>query len=206
MKPMASRNLASFSNLQQRSMVVLTCVDGALRDGNPESVPAARQTLATVTAKGVSTVLVSHHGAGELLTIQHDFGLHEPFIAELGRVLYVPRGHFTRLPAEAHDADEWEIFEFAPPSVEDAIETLMWLYRVSGDSPLLVGVGAAWHDRALLRHVDVPVVVAADTADHYRLRALFPDAYVTMASGPVGWREAILGADPTDGAADEPRQ
>jgi predicted mannosyl-3-phosphoglycerate phosphatase (HAD superfamily) len=151
--------------------------------------------LTTVAAKGVATILTSHHRAADLMAIQQELGLREPFIAELGRWLYVPRGRFSAVAGPAGRTDEWEIFEFTPPSVEEAIETLMWLYRVSGDSPLLVGIGASWQDRALLRHVDVPVVIAADTMDHHRLRAQFPDAYVTSASGPGGWREAILGAD-----------
>jgi predicted mannosyl-3-phosphoglycerate phosphatase (HAD superfamily) len=110
------------------------------------------------------------------MAIQQELGLREPFIAELGRTLYVPRGHFSQLTNAGGGTAEWEIFEFTPPSVEEAIETLMWLYRVSGDSPLLVGVGASWADRSLLRHVDVPVVISGDTMDHRQLREHIPDA------------------------------
>ena len=182
------------SQFGHRSMVVLTCVDGALRESSSGSCAEVRDALAAVTARGVSTVLTSHHSASELMAIQRELGLREPFIAELGRGLYVPRGRFTQL-AGATDPGEWQVFEFSPPSVEDAIETLMWLYRVAGDSPLLVGVGASWNDRSLLRHVDVPVVIAAETVEQRQLREHFPHAYVTTASGPDGWREAILGGD-----------
>jgi predicted mannosyl-3-phosphoglycerate phosphatase (HAD superfamily) len=181
--------------LTQHSMVVLTCVDGALRESSSGSCRDVREALQTVAARGVSTILTSHHGAAELMAIQRELGLREPFIAELGRVLFVPRGYFSKLEGDAQRADDWEIFEFTPPSVEEAIETLMWLYRVSGDSPLLVGVGASWNDRSLLRHVDVPVVISTEASEQRQLREHFPDAYVTTASGPGGWREAILGGD-----------
>jgi predicted mannosyl-3-phosphoglycerate phosphatase (HAD superfamily) len=196
-----TRTSPTFSHLRQQSLLVLTCVDGALRDADAGSCVGVKDALAAVAAKGVSTILTSHHKPIELIAIQQELGLREPFIAELGRALYIPRGHFNGLVGAIRGTQDWEIFEFTPPSVEEAIETLMWLYRVSGDSPLLVGVGASWHDRALLRHVDVPVVIAADTMDHHRLRAQFPDAYVTTASGPGGWREAILGANAADMSA-----
>ena len=197
------RTASTFPELPQRSMVVLTCVDGALRDSSSGSFDRVKAALHAVSARGVSTVLASYHRPADLMAIQRELGLREPFIAELGRALYVPRGHFGDLAGSASRPGDWDIFEFAPPSVEEAIDTLMWLYRVSGDSPLLVGVGASWSDRLLLRHVDVPVVIAADTVDHRQLRDHFPEAYVTTTSGPGGWCEAMLGSDGLNGLGDQ---
>jgi hypothetical protein len=104
----------------------------------------------------------------------------------------------VRLPDLAVTSGDLEMVEFVPPSIEDAIDMLIWLYRVSGDSPLLVGVGASWNDHLLLRHVDVPVLVKSASIDQHRLRSEFPEAYVTSSTGLSGWREAILGARRAD--------
>jgi predicted mannosyl-3-phosphoglycerate phosphatase (HAD superfamily) len=189
------RDPSTFPSERQHSMLILTCVDGALRAAADGSCLEIREALDSLSARGVSTILTSHHDAAELLAIQEELGLREPFIAGLGRALYVPRGRFELVGRPSESAGDWDVFEFAPASIEDAIETLMWLYRVSGDSPLLVGVGASWSDRSLLRHVDVAVVIPTDTQDHRQLRSLFPNAYVPDAAGPGGWREAMLGAD-----------
>jgi predicted mannosyl-3-phosphoglycerate phosphatase (HAD superfamily) len=196
------RDPSSFPPQHQHSMLILTCVDGALRATTDGSCLEVRDALESLSARGVSTILTSHHDATELMAIQRELGLREPFIAELGRVLYVPRERFNLVAQPARGIGDWDVFEFSPASVADAIETLMWLYRVSGDSPLLVGVGASWSDRSLLRHVDVPVVIPSDRPDHRQLRVHFPHAYVTAASGPGGWREAMLGADALDSAGE----
>jgi predicted mannosyl-3-phosphoglycerate phosphatase (HAD superfamily) len=185
---------ASFSHTLNRSMLVLTCVDGALREPADRLPDPARETLATLARLRIPVILTSHHRIDELLALQREYGLHEPFIAESGRWLYIPRRYFPRLPPLSNADGEWEVIEFAPASVEEAIDMLMWLYRISGDSPLLVGLGVSWNDRSLLRHVDVPVVVRSEAVDQRQLRDHFPDAYVTSLAGPHGWREAILGA------------
>jgi predicted mannosyl-3-phosphoglycerate phosphatase (HAD superfamily) len=198
-----SRTGSTFPDLVQRSMVVLTCVDGALRDSNTGSFAHVKAALNAVSARGVSTVLASYHRPADLMAIQQELGLREPFIAELGRALYVPKGHFGDVAASASRPGNWDVFDFTPPSMEEAIDTLIWLYRVTGDSPLLVGVGASWSDRLLLRHVDVQVLIAADTVDHRQLRMHFPEAYVTTATGPDGWCEAMLGSDGLNGIGAE---
>lgn len=172
-------------------MLVLTCVDGALRDSAAGSVDAARQALAQLRARGVPVILTSHHSRAELSTLQYELGLDEPFIAEGGAVLSVPNGYFEWQPRLT--VPKREAIAFDPPSIEAAIDTLMWLYRVSGDSPLLVGVGVSKHDQPLLQHVDVPVVIRDPSTDQRELRSQFPDAYVTPSTGLTGWSEALLG-------------
>lgn len=184
------------SESRDRSMLVLTCVDGALRDAPGGSCDSARDALAAVSQRGVPVVLTSYHSRSELIELQHQLGLDEPFIAENGAVVGVPHGYFDRLPHLAAPAGDWDVLMLNPPSIEEAIEVLMWLYRVSGDSPLLVGVGASWRDHLLLRHVDVPVLVRNPLFDQRQLRLQFPDAYVTSSVGLGGWSEAILGVSP----------
>jgi predicted mannosyl-3-phosphoglycerate phosphatase (HAD superfamily) len=183
---------------RNRAIVVLTCVDGALREAASGSCAASRAPLRALTALGVPVILVSHHAAAEMIALQRDLGVSEPFIAEHGRALHIPRGYFIRLPSLVGRTGDWEVIEFAPPSIEEAIDMLMWLYRVSGDSPLLIGVGVSPDDQPMLHHVDVPVVVRSATVDQRRLRQHFPEAYVSQSPGPAGWREAILGPDTLD--------
>jgi predicted mannosyl-3-phosphoglycerate phosphatase (HAD superfamily) len=177
-----------------RSILILTCVDGALRNSTAGPCTSAREAVAALAARRVPVILTSYHPRAELLAVQEELGLDEPFIAENGAALGVPRGYFARLPQVSTPNGRWEIIDLDPPSVEDAIEMLMWLYRVSGDSPLLVGVGSSWKDHLLLRHVDVPVLVNNPSEDQRQLRAHFPDAYLTSSPGPYGWSEAILGS------------
>lgn len=182
------------------SIVVLTGVDGALRESTHGSCISLRQPVAELGAANVPVILASHHSRVELAVVQEDLGIVAPFIAEDGAALCVPRGYFARLPRLSTASGAWDLIEFHPPSLGDAIEMLMWLYRISGESPLLVGVGSSWRDHQLLRHVDVPVVVRNPGVDQQALCAQFPDAYVTSATGPVGWSEAMLGVgQPDDG-------
>src|SRR5512139_115162 len=79
-----------------RSLLILTCVDGALRESTSGSCAAAREALADVAKRGVPVILTSHHSAAELLTLQQELGLTAPFIAGTGRTLHVPRSTHAR--------------------------------------------------------------------------------------------------------------
>jgi predicted mannosyl-3-phosphoglycerate phosphatase (HAD superfamily) len=201
-EPRMHRYITPLPRTGDRSMLVLTSVDGVLCDTRHGSCVPARHALAVLTDRGIPVILTSHHSPDQLIHLQRELGLREPFIAESGRTMYVPRGYFTHLPNLAEGTDDWQIVEFTPPSVAEAVELLMWLYRVSGDSPLLVGVGSSWDDRLLLREVDVPVVIRNPTVDQRQLRIHFPDAYVTAAPGPGGLREAMLGPNAVDTGRD----
>ena len=110
-----------------------------------------------------------------------------------------------RLPNFGGQLHEWEVLELDPPSIEQAVESLMWFYRVSGDSPLLVGIGIFPADRSLLGNVDVPVVIRSRVFDQGLLSAELPQAFITKAAGPSGWAEAILGEGMQDGPGRDER-
>ena len=175
-------------------MVILTCVDGALCESAGETCAAARDAVAHVVARKIQVILASYHSPSELMTVQDQLRLDGPLIARNGRALCIPTGYFARQPGLSTPVGGWKVMEFGPPAMEGAVEMLMWLYRASGDSPLLVGVGASWDDHWLLRHVDVPVIVKNSGVDQRKLRAHFPDAYTTSSTGVMGWREATLGS------------
>jgi hypothetical protein len=181
---------------------VLTCVDGALRDAASASCAASRAAVAALSQGGVPVVLVSHHDAADLRAIQEELGLHHPFIAGNGAALHVPPGYFSPAPGAANllsppgQADAWDVVEFAPPSITRAVGRLAAMYGGPGSKPLLVGIGVDRDHCALLRYVDVPIVVSHPNVDGAELRLLVPDAYVTTATGSVGWAEALLGLEP----------
>lgn len=181
----------------RREILIVTSVDRVLRDTTVGSCGTVRTSVSHLSERNVPVVLVSHHSREELAATVDELGIEAPFIADNGAALCVPKGYFARLPQLSEVRGRWEVIEFRPPSLEDAIEMLMWLYRLAGDSPLLVGVGAAWVDHLFLRHVDVAVVVKSPHVDQRQLRSQFPEAYVTSATGPSGWNEAILGVRPT---------
>ena len=107
-----------------------------------------------------------------------------------------PAGSITQRhrPLGSRPLGNWDVFEFSPPSVEDAVDVLLNVGGSETAAPLLVGIGATWPDRVMLRHVHVPVVVRSQLIDQGELRSRFPHAYVTNAFGPRGWSEAILGS------------
>jgi predicted mannosyl-3-phosphoglycerate phosphatase (HAD superfamily) len=175
-----------------RPLVILTCVDGALRESASGSCAGARQVIESVARRGITIVLVSHHSAAELLALQEDLGIAVPFIAANGGSLHTPRGESSDHRLVDRRSGEWDVIEFTPPSVEDALDAL--LCTDGRHTPLLVGIGATWPDHVLLRHVHVPVVVRSRFVDQAALCDRVPHAYVTHEVGPRGWCEAILGS------------
>jgi predicted mannosyl-3-phosphoglycerate phosphatase (HAD superfamily) len=196
------RNTTPYPQSWDRTMLVFTCVDGALRDATSGPCTSARSAVHALNTKGIPVVLTSHHTADELLILQQDLGLREPFIAECGRQLHIPRGYFVHSASLSGPAADWEMIEFSPPSVTRAVEVLMWLYRISGESPMLIGVGTSWTDHLLLAHVDIPILVRNTSFDQMPLRRRFPSACLTTATGLRGWQEAMFGQAMAEG--DEP--
>jgi len=175
-------------------MVVFTCIDGALRASDTGDCIASRTALASLTARNVPVILTSHHRADELIALQHDLQLREPFIAGGGAQLYLPNGYFDRSRQLGQPQGDWSVIDFTPPSVADAVSMLAWLYGGTEEPLLLVGVGTDLAHCDLLRHVDVPVVIRNPLIDQDEIRRQIPDAYITASAGPRGWTEAILGS------------
>ena len=196
------RSMTPLPRTADRSMLILTAVDGVLCDSGDSSCVRAREALGVLSGRRTPIILTSHHSPSQLIDLQRELSLREPFIAESGRTIYVPRGYFRYLPNLAHGTHDWQIVEFTPASIAKAVQLLMWLYRVSGDSPLLVGVGSSSDDCLLLREVDVPIVIRNPAVDQRRLRIQFPDAYVTAAAGPAGLLEVMLGPSAADSGRD----
>ena len=180
------------------SLVIFTAVDGLVTspDG-AASVDAARHVVELLRPFGVPVIFITDQPAAEMLRLQQELGVRHPFIADGGTELYVPNGYFPDvLDMEPDEDSEWQVLclHARGGEIGDAVRLLMALYRFGDDPVLFVGLGDNWKHRALLREVDVPVIVRNDGVDQARLLRSVPGAYLTMAAGADGWAEAILGA------------
>ena len=180
------------------SLVIFTAVDGLVTspDG-ARSVDAARRMVELLRPFGVPVIFITDQPAAEMVGLQQELRVRHPFIADGGAQLYVPNGYFPdALDMEPGDESDWQALRLQARGgdIGDAVRLLMALYRFGDDPVLFVGLGDNWKHRALLREVDVPVIVRNDGVDQARLVRSVPDAYLTMAAGAEGWTEAVLGA------------
>ena len=176
-------------------MVVVTDVDGTLRDPRTGSLAPADSALSMLRRHEVPVVLTSPGRAAELRGLQDTLGLVHPFICENGRELHVPVNYFGDGPAEYGGTAAWHVITLGPTEPQmQAIRLLRSLYRARHDMVILIGLGDEWEDRFLLTEVDVPVIVRNHSVDQSRLIEMIPHAFVTRGAGPRGWSEAILGS------------
>ena len=178
-----------------RSLVIFTTLDGPLRDVRSSGAGPARNAIAVLADQGIPLVLVSRDAAEDVFAVQHELGLRHPFICDGGTAAYVPHGYFTELNGLTEPCGDWDVIPFQHGrGTAQAVRLLIALYRSYFDDAVVVGLGDRWDDRELLSEVDVPIVVRSEAADQRQLMLKLPSAYVTRASGPAGWSEAILGS------------
>jgi predicted mannosyl-3-phosphoglycerate phosphatase (HAD superfamily) len=157
----------------------------------------ARHVAGLLRQFSVPVVFISDELPAAMVRLQRDLGMQHPFIAAGGAQLYVPRGYFPDLLDSGGPDDEpgWQVVRLhTRGDAGDAVRLLMALYRFGDERVLFVGLGQEWKHHALLRAVDVPVIVRNARVDQTRLQRSLPDAYLTTAAGTDGWTEAILGA------------
>jgi hypothetical protein len=177
------------------SIVVFTAVDGVLRQGATGACPEVREALDLLVARDIPVVLTSRAEAAEVRELMRDLRIRHPFICRGGAALHIPRGYFEELDGLTAGDDDWEVFEFGGGDPSRPVRLLTSLYSVRGEDILTIGFACDWADRALLAAVQVPVVVRQDGGgDQARLLRRLPGAYVTNATGPAGWTEAVLGS------------
>jgi predicted mannosyl-3-phosphoglycerate phosphatase (HAD superfamily) len=175
------------------AIVVFTTVDGVLRHPLTGSYVEADEALQLLAARGVPVVLMSHGSAASVQTLQRELGLGYPFICDGGASLFIPRGYFEELDGLTAGDDVWETFQFGVRDPARAVRLLASLYSVRGEEILTIGFGSQPEDCSLLAAVHVPIIVRQPDSDPSRLARRVPGAYVTMAMGPAGWNEAVLG-------------
>ena len=182
------------SSAPSTSLVVFTSVDGALRQGTNGTCAGVRPALDLLATQGIPVVLASHHSADELAALQQGLGQPHPFICDGGAHMHVPNGYFADLQDLWPQDERWHTVPLGAPDIGRAVRLLVSLFQVSGSDILTVGLGCSWSDRTLLEAVNVPIIVRSESPDQARLQRRIPGAYVTQASGPAGWQEAILGS------------
>ena len=196
-QPSPGRLSAALATPRTCPLVVVTDVDGTLRDPRTRSLAPADLALSTLSTHGVPVVLTSDGPAAELLALQQALELTHPFICEASTEIHIPTGYFASPDVPRPRARTWEVIELGPcESQVRAIRLLRSLYRSWDDMVILIGLGDDWADRHLLREVDVPIIVRNHEVDQAGLIEMLPYAFVTHAAGPSGWSEAILGSTP----------
>jgi hypothetical protein len=175
-------------------LVLFTAIEGILQPVGSDSCADARAAFDLLTDRGVPVVLMSHGDAAAVKALQRNLGLRGPFICDGGASLYIPRGYFEELDGLSSGDDEWEVFEFRVRDPTCAVRLLTSLFAVRDEEVFTIGFGCAWADRMLLAAVTVPVIVRNDLYDQVRLLRRVPGAYLTAATGPAGWSEAVLGS------------
>jgi predicted mannosyl-3-phosphoglycerate phosphatase (HAD superfamily) len=176
--------------LPSAGVVLIADVGRLIR--HPGALAEVRPAFEALARCETHLVLCSEQGPAEVQALQRELGVRHPFICRRGAALHIPRGFFCGLPAGPADA-EWEVIDFGTPRLGHAVRLVATLYRAAGATPLIVGIGEDWRDRALLREVDAPIIVRNSAVDQSRLVRNVPAAYVTEAEGSDGWTEAILG-------------
>ena len=186
------------------SMIVVTGVDGVLRCAQTGSCRDALEALRWLATYDVPVVMTARGPAADIVRFQAEVGLRHPFIADGGAALFVPQHYFAPMRVRGVQLSGWERIDITAGAgdIRPALELLLSFFRAAADGDLLVvGCAGNRHDAAVLELADVQVVVRPspppttqdDDADHELLLRSWPSAYLTTASGPRGWSEAILG-------------
>lgn len=165
-------------------VVVITRVRGSLCCARTGALAEAREAVATLASYGVPVVLASDYSASQLLWLQHELGIRQPFVCEGGAALYVPGGYFDDR-AIGSRSDDWEIIEFAAPRAQVSA----CLHQCAASLPVAVRgwsgmtaeelsaqlsgqhVALAEAERLLDRHYDEPFEFDGAPADRTRLFA-----------------------------------
>jgi predicted mannosyl-3-phosphoglycerate phosphatase (HAD superfamily) len=186
------------------SVVVITDVDGILRNDDTRTLAERLRALAALSASRL--VLCSNRSADELRALQRALGIRQPFICDGGAALHIPIGYFCPAAEALADAsgavgdgsDGYETIDFGVRRLGHAVRLLIALFRTCPDAPVIVGIGFEWRDRVLLHEVDVPVVIRDPHFDQAGLVRNVPNAYVTVACGEAGVAEVAYGAAQLD--------
>lgn len=74
--------------------VIFTDLDGTLLDHDSYSWRAAEPALRQLRARGIPVVLCTSKTRAEVLPLREELRLRDPFVAENGGAVYIPRNHF----------------------------------------------------------------------------------------------------------------
>jgi len=192
-------------NTAASSMIVVTGVDGVLRCAQTGSCRDALAALRWLATYDVPVVMTAHSTAADVVRFRTEVGLRHPFVAEGGATVFIPHHYFPEMRTPGVQVSDWQRIDFAARAGDTmpALAFLLAQYRAArGGDLLVIGCAGDRRDRPVLELADVQIIVRPSAAvppmagvddDPESLLRSWPAAYVTSASGPAGWSEAILG-------------
>lgn len=160
--------------------IVFTDLDGTLLDHHTYDYSAALPALASLKEKQIPLVFCSSKTAAEMIPFRAALENEDPFIVENGGGIYIPKGYFATLPAEARRSDDFFVIPQGIPYVE--LEEI--LARISRESGLAIqsfaeltasqlaedsGLSLEEAQRALQREFDLPFRILGPHPDRTQL-------------------------------------
>jgi len=113
--------------------MVFTDLDGTLLDHHDYGFTAAEPALARLKAADVPLILVSSKTYAELVEYQKLLGIHQPFIAENGGAICIPRGYFRTVDElPALDPLDGYAVELLSPAYADLVARLAAVREAQG--------------------------------------------------------------------------
>lgn len=100
------------AELEEKSMVVITDLDGTMLDQRTYSYEQSLVAITRLRAGKIPVVFCSSKTAAEIIPLQHELGLKDPFICESGGAIYLPRKYFPFVIATLKPRKFLDVIEF----------------------------------------------------------------------------------------------
>jgi predicted mannosyl-3-phosphoglycerate phosphatase (HAD superfamily) len=173
------------------TVIIFACLKGLPPEASPCQLPWRAVDL--LRSWGARLILVSASSADCVRQVQRELQVVEAFVCEGGGAVHVPGRYRCSQDTQRSEA-EWEILRFNPPDKAAAVKMVRDVFLGLGwQDVLTIGVGCDLDDYGVLSTVEVPVVVRDLVKDQSGLLRYVPGAYLTNATGPAGWAEALIG-------------
>jgi mannosyl-3-phosphoglycerate phosphatase len=119
-------------------MVIFTDLDGSLLDHEGYSCDSALPALALVRARSIPLVFATSKTRAEVVRLQEDMGIREPFIAENGGGIFFPAGYGNFRISDATEQGEHTLILLGKPYLEIRrfIEARKGRYAIRGAGDL----------------------------------------------------------------------
>ena len=98
--------------LRGKFLVVITDLDGTLLDQQTYSYEPSLAAIERLRGQKFPLVLCSSKTAAEILALQRQLQLKEPFICESGGAIFLPRGYFPFPIAALKSQRQMDVIEF----------------------------------------------------------------------------------------------
>jgi len=101
-----------WSQVKEKKIVVITDLDGTLLDQRTYSCEPSLPAVARLRELKIPLVLCSSKTAAEIIPLQRELGLKDPFICESGGAIYFPRRYFEFPVAGLKPKRLFDVIEF----------------------------------------------------------------------------------------------